>query len=160
MKKILLLLVAVLTLSSCNFNSSYYDEPITLNDVLSSSDIWYIDYNSKTGNGEIPFLSIAFTISFLNGDVYANNNLVGIGQTGNGYGVRIGNYDTFESILTINHSKYGHYEMEVIQLSDDKIRLVDRHANATYDLEGYQKKYFNFDGVFYDNIEYFLQEYV
>ncbi len=161
MKKIILLLVAVVTLSSCGLNRDYTEEvPVSLNEVLSSHDIWYVDYNSKTGKGDVPFLSIAFTISFLNGQVYANNNLVGIGRTGNGYGVLIGTYNTSNTMLSVNHPKYGRYEMEVIQLSEDKIRLVDRLANATYDLEGYHKQYFNFDGVFYDNIEYFLQEYV
>ncbi len=162
MKKILLIVIAVSMLSSCGYNSVNYLEemPVSLNDVLSGYDVWYIDYNSKTGRGDIPFLSIAFTISFLNGNVYANNNLVGIGSKGDGYGVKIGKYSTFDNILRINHPKYGRYEMEVIQLNEDKIRLVDRLEGVTYDLEGYQKKYFDYDRVFYDNIEYFLQEYV
>ncbi len=162
MKKIIPLLVISLMLSSCSYNiNNQIDEvPISLNEVLSSYDIWYVDYNSKTGKGEVPFLSIAFTISFLNGDVYANNNLVGIGSTGNGYGNKIGRYNTFDNILRINHPKYGNYEIEVIQLTQDKIRLVDRRENATYDLEGYEKRNFDYDRIFYDNIEYFLQEYV
>ena len=35
---------------------------------------------------------MAFTLSFLDGVLYANNNLVDIGITGNGFGVPVGNY--------------------------------------------------------------------
>lgn len=163
MKKVLLLIVAVSALFTSCVNTTthlYEDEvPITLNNVISAYDIWYVDYNSKSGNGNVPFLSNAFTISFLNGNMYANNNLVGIGQTGNGYGVKTGYYNTFNNVISINHSKYGQYNLHVIQLSKDKIRLVDNQQNTSYDLEGYEKQYFNFNKVFYDNLEYFLQEY-
>lgn len=163
MKKILLLTTIVsIFFSSCSNTVNYMDEDeirITLNDVIAKYDIWYIDYNSKTGEGEIPFLSIAFTASFLNGTLYANNNLVNIGRTGEGYGIEIGSYNAFDNILQIRHKKYGDYRFRVVQLSEDKIRLIDSVTNISYDLEGYQKQYFNYDKIFYDNIEYFLQEY-
>lgn len=163
MKKILFLTtVTLLFFSSCSNTVNYIDESeirVTLNEIISKYDIWYIDYNSKNGEGEIPFLSIAFTSSFLNGRLYANNNLVDIGKTGNGYGVIIGSYNTFDNILQVKHNKYGNYNFRVVQLSEDKIRLIDDKAHISYDLEGYHKQYFNYNKVFYENIEYFLQEY-
>ncbi|MBK5208388.1 MAG: hypothetical protein JJE44_02645, partial [Flavobacteriaceae bacterium] len=111
------------------------------------------------GTGDVPFLSKAFTISFINGKVYANNNLVGIGTTGNGYGIQIGYYDTFDGRLNIDHNLDGFYNFEVIQLSVNNIKLRDRYNDITYSLVGYQKYNFDYDQIFYDNIEYFLQEY-
>lgn len=163
MKRALLLTAVTLTLfTSCiNTFSTIREEEsgITLSQLVSTYDIWYVDYNSKSGSGNVPFLSNAFTISFLNGSMYANNNLAGIGKTGEGYGIKTGNYNTFDNVISIYHSKYGKYNLQVVQLSKDKIRLVDNQQNTSYDLEGYQKRYFNFDKVFYDNLEYFLQEY-
>jgi len=51
---------------------------------LQSYDLWYVDINETRGNGEVPFLQRAFTLSFINGALYANNNIVGIGKTGDG----------------------------------------------------------------------------
>jgi hypothetical protein len=132
---------------------------VTLEDVVTAYDLWYIDYNSTVGTGDVPFLSRAFTISFINGKLYANNNLVDIGYTGNGYGIQIGYYDTYDGVLKIDHDIYGYYTLEVIQLPDDRIKIRDNYENVTYYLEGYQKYNFDYDQIFYDNIEYFLQEY-
>ncbi len=66
-----------------------------LEEVVAAYDLWYIDYHKTTGTGDIPFLSKAFTVSFLNGQMYANNNIADIGITGNGLGINVGNYDTF-----------------------------------------------------------------
>jgi len=131
----------------------------TLEDVVSEYDLWYIDYNLTTGNGDVAFLSKAFTISFNNGNLYANNNLVGIGSEGNGYGIQIGYYDTYNGFLEVDHNLDGYFDFDVIQLSNDRIKLVDSFNNVTYYLEGYQKYNFDYDQIFYDNIEYFLQEY-
>ena len=46
------------------------------------------------------------------------------------------------------------------QLSPNEIKLYDRYQNRTYYLMGYQRNAFDYDRVFYDNIHYFLQEYV
>ncbi|MFZ2283143.1 MAG: hypothetical protein WAV86_04655, partial [Lutibacter sp.] len=61
--------------------------------------------------------------------------------------------------LKIDHNLDGFYNFEVIQLSVDNIKLRDNYNNVTYNLVGYRKSTFDFDQVFYDNIEYFLQEY-
>tara|TARA_R110001583_G_scaffold62463_2_gene183637 strand:+ start:2749 stop:3672 length:924 start_codon:yes stop_codon:yes gene_type:complete len=154
-------LLVGISFSSCSviiddFNDPYYE---TLEDVVTSYDLWYIDYNKTTGNGDVPFLSKAFTISFLNGKILANNNLVGIGTNGNGYGIQIGYYNTFEGFLEIDHNLDGYYDFDVIRISNDRIKLKDNYNNVTYYLEGYQKYDFDYDQIFYDNIEYFLQEY-
>jgi len=163
MKTIKLLLgtlIIGMSFTSCIVDNTI-DEPYyaSLEEVITANDLWYIDYNNTAGTGDVPFLSKAFTISFINGKVFANNNLVGIGTVGNGYGIQIGFYDTFDGRLKIDHNLDGFYNFEVIQLSVDNIKLRDNYNNVTYNLVGYNKSTFDFDQVFYDNIEYFLQEY-
>ena len=153
-------LVLGITFTSCsiriNDDDDYY---VSLEEVVTDFDLWYIDYNKTTGTGDVPFLSKAFTISFINGKLYANNNLVGIGSTGNGYGIQIGYYDTYNGYLEVDHNLNGYYDFDVVQITRDRIKLVDNYNNVTYYLEGYQKNSFDYDQIFYDNIEYFLQEY-
>ena len=43
----------------------------------------------------------------------------------------------------------------MVQLLSDGLKLIDNYNNVSYYLEGYQK--YNFDQIFYDNIEYFLK---
>jgi len=159
-KLLLGMLVIGMSFTSCIIDNTI-DEPYyaTLEEVVTANDLWYIDYNKTTGTGDVPFLSKAFTISFMNGKVYANNNLVGIGTVGNGFGIQIGYYDTFDGRLKIDHDLDGFYNFEVIQLSADSLKLRDNYNNVTYYLIGYQKFNFDYDQIFYDNIEYFLQEY-
>jgi len=164
MRALKLLLVTIIlgtSLTSCSVTIDDINDPyyVTLEDVLTSYDLWYVDYNRTEGIGDIPFLSKAFTITFINGNLYANNNLVGIGTTGNGYGIQVGYYDTYNGTLDISHSLDGYFNIEVVQLSIDRIKLIDHFNNVTYYLEGYQKYNFDYDQIFYDNIEYFLQEY-
>lgn len=135
---------------------TYY---VNLEDVVTGYDLWYVDYNKTTGTGDVPFLSKAFTVSFINGKLWVNNNLVGIGGTGNGYGIEIGYYDTYKGILEVNHNLDGYYDFDVVELSSDRLKLIDNYNNVSYYLEGYQKYNFDYDQIFYDNIEYFLQEY-
>jgi len=156
--------ILALTISACSSgHDGYVDEPYypTLEEVITEYDLWYVDYNSTTGSGDVPFLSKAFTISFLNGRLYANNNIVGIGFTGDGYGIEIGVYDTYSGLLEVNHDLYGYYSLEVYESSLGFIELhyVNNNKSVTYFLEGNQNSSFDFDKVFYDNIEYFLQEY-
>jgi len=169
MKTVKLLLGLVITgmlFTSCIIEEDYYDnsenvaETISLNTLITDYDLWYVDFHRTTGTGDVPFMSKAFTISFLNGRVYANNNLVDIGFVGNGLGIQIGNYSTFNEELQVSHSLDGGFDFEVIQISGDEIKLIDRYENVTYYLEGYNKNAFDYDKIFYENIEYFLQEYV
>ena len=160
--KTIKLLLAILFITSatisCSVNNDIYYPP-TLEEVITNYDLWYIDYNRTEGTGDIPFLSNAFTISFLNGKLYANNNIVGIGYTGDGFGIQIGRYDTYNGYLEVDHTIDGYYDLDVIELSSTSIKIVDVFNDVVYYLEGYQKSTFDFDKVFYDNIEYFLQEY-
>ncbi|MBQ4820160.1 nicotinic acid mononucleotide adenyltransferase [Aquimarina sp. MMG016] len=138
----------------------FIEEPgITLNELLNSYEIWYIDIERTQGNGEIPFFQKAFTVSFKNGAFYANNNLVGIGSNGGGFGLDVGYYDTYNMQLEIDHDIDGVYNLRVTQASSNEIRLYDGITNTSYYLVGYQRSNFDYDKVFYDNIHYFLQEY-
>jgi hypothetical protein len=161
MKLMLAMLVIALATSSCSVVIDDRDDPYyrSLEEVVTAYDLWYVDYHRTTGTGDVPFLSKAFTVSFINGRLFANNNLVGIGATGNGYGIQIGYYDTYTGILEIDHDLDGYYDFDVIEITLDQIKLRDNFNNVTYYLEGYQKAQFDYDKVFYDNIEYFLQEY-
>ena len=167
-KLLLGLMITGLLFTSCIIEEDYYDnnggvdavQPIYLNTLLTDYDLWYVDYHRTTGTGDVPFISKAFTVSFLNGRVYANNNLVDIGFSGNGLGIQIGNFSTYNEELQVNHSLDGGYDFEVVQINGDEIKLIDRYENVTYYLEGYNKSTFDYDQIFYENIEYFLQEYV
>ena len=134
-------------------------EPITLNMLLNDYDLWYINHDNTTGSGGVSFVENAFTLSFLNGIMYANNNLVDIGNTGNGLGIRIGYYDTFDMTLETDHDLDGIGDFVVTQLNNSTIELYNRFENVTYYLEGYQVNTFNYDQLFNDNITLFLQEY-
>jgi len=158
-KLLFVTLIIVTTITSC---SNSYDQPYipTLEEVITNYDLWYIDYNRTTGVGDVPFLLKAFTISFINGKLYANNNIVDIGFTGDGYGIQIGYYDSHKGFLEIDHDLDGFYDFEVVENSPTSLKLIDNYNKVTYYIEGYHKNTFDFDQIFYDNIEYFLQEYV
>jgi len=130
-----------------------------LNQLLGSYELWYVDINQTIGYGEIPFMQMAFTMSFRNGVVYANNNLVGIGSQGNGYGIPVADYNAYDMILDIYHDIDGYTTFDVYQLDYDTIELYNPTTDTSYFLHGYQRDNFDYDYVFYDNIHYFLQEY-
>lgn len=170
--KVLKLIFSVVLLATV-FTSCYveetvvvtdpYTEPvpsITLNQLLNSYELWYVDINRSNASGEIPFMQIAFTLSFRNGDVLANNNLVGIGDQGYGYGIDVGYYNAYDFVLDINHDLDGYVTFDVTQLSDTEIELYNPHYGLRYVLVGYQRSNFDYDLLFYENIHYFLQEYV
>ncbi|WP_299533235.1 nicotinic acid mononucleotide adenyltransferase [Ulvibacterium sp.] len=135
------------------------DSAINTDLVLQSYDLWYVDINQTRGNGEVPFLQRAFTISFDDGVVYANNNIVGIGKTGNGLGIDVGFYSTLRGAVEIDHDVDGPWLLEVFAINGNSIELYDGRSNTSYVLRGYQRNNFDYDLVFYDNINYFIQEY-
>ena len=169
MKKLKLLLG--LALATTLFTSCYVDAvhddynyvdntpTILLNQVLGSYELWYVDINQTVGYGETPFMQMAFTMSFRNGNVYANNNLVGIGSQGSGFGISVGYYDAYDMILDIYHDIDGYTTFDVYQIENDTIELYNPYTDTSYFLHGYQRSNFDYDYVFYDNIHYFLQEY-
>ena len=132
---------------------------ITTNQLLNSYELWYIDINQTIGYGETPFLQIAFTVSFRNGILYANNNLVGIGSQGNGFGVEIGHYDAYNGILDTNHIIDGFDSFDVFVVDQNTIELYNIYNDTSYFLHGYNRNTFDYDYVFYDNVRYFMQEY-
>ena len=166
MKKIKLLIGFILLVgltTSCVIEDDGYIDPvesISLETLITDYDLWYIDYHSTTGSGDVPFVSKAFTFTFINGALYANNNMVDIGVTGNGYGIQVGQYNTYNMTLEIDHVLDGANDFHVEQISGNELKLTSLNTNVTYYLEGYQKSGFDYDQIFYENIEYFLQEYV
>ncbi|KGL62555.1 hypothetical protein [Polaribacter sp. Hel1_85] len=168
MKSLKLLLTIIITgtlLSSCSaiYHDSFednYNNQVSLENIVSEYDVWYVDYHRTSGNGDIPYVSKAFTLSFLNGTLYANNNIVDIGRTGNGLGIDVGTYNTYNGLLETNHDIDGANDFEVTIISNNEIRLYNYRQNVNYYLIGYQVNQFDYDKLFYENIEYFLQEYV
>jgi hypothetical protein len=165
-KLILGLALATIILTSCVVDIIHDDvvyvdnsPTISLNQLLASYELWYLDINQTLGYGETPFLQIAFTMSFRNGNVYANNNLVGIGSQGNGFGIEVGYYDAYDMILDIYHDIDGYNTFDVYQIDNNTIELYNPYNDTSYFLNGYQRSNFDYDYVFYDNIHYFLQEY-
>jgi len=138
----------------------YIDEPgISLNQLLGSYELWYVDINQTIGYGTTPFLQKAFTVSFRNGTMFANNNLVGIGSSGNGFGIAVADYNTYDMILDVYHDIDGFETFDVYQINSNTIELYNPNNDTSYFLKGYQRSVFDYDFVFYDNIHYFLQEY-
>ncbi|SDQ10848.1 hypothetical protein SAMN05216294_0376 [Flagellimonas zhangzhouensis] len=164
-RKLLLGIIAIGLLASSCYTEVIIDDdyvevtPLNTALVLENYDLWYVDINASSGSGEIPFLQRAFTISFDGGIVYANNNLVGIGKTGNGLGIDVGAYGTFGSELEVDHDVDGLWLLDVYQVNSNTVELYDASSNTTYVLKGYYASNFDYDAVFYDNIHYFLQEY-
>ena len=139
---------------------AYVDEPtISLNQLLRSHELWYVDINSTLGYGETPFLQKAFTVSFINGVVYANNNIAGLGANGDGFGIDVGEYNAYENILDVYHDIDGFSTFDVYEIDYNTIELYNPNNDTSYFLDGYQRNNFDYDFVFYDNIHYFLQEY-
>ncbi|WP_396636449.1 nicotinic acid mononucleotide adenyltransferase [Maribacter sp. R77961] len=167
MKKIKLLLGYVLMtvlLVSCYADVIVTDDFIeesafNTDQVLQSYDLWYVDINATRGNGEVPFLQRAFTLSFINGALYANNNIVGIGKTGDGLGIDVGFYSTLRGVVEIDHDIDGRWLLEVYATNGNTIELYDASSDTSYFLRGFQRNNFDYDQVFYDNINYFIQEY-
>ncbi|WP_346881661.1 nicotinic acid mononucleotide adenyltransferase [uncultured Algibacter sp.] len=139
--------------------NDFDDAPVSLNEVLSSYDLWYVDINATQGFGETPFLQKAFTISFLDGVLYANNNIAGLGDNGNGFGIDVGRYDTLDIVLDVEHDIDGFETFDVFEVDSNTIELYNPNNDTSYFLDGFQRNNFDYDFVFYDNIHYFLQEY-
>lgn len=156
-----LLATVLVSCSSDVFIEDEYIEESAFNtdQILQSYDLWYVDINATRGGGEVPFLHRAFTISFDSGVIYTNNNLVGIGKTGGGYGIDVGTYSTLRDIIDIDHDIDGRWALEVYAINGNTLELYHASMDTSYFLKGYQTNNFDYDMVFYDNINYFIQEY-
>ena len=154
-----LTILSGLLLGSCTiFVDDTIEDTVSLDELIASYDLWYVDIHRTSGTGNVPFVSRAFTLSFVNGILYANNNISGIGFTGNGLGFRR-KLGTFGDVLETFHDIDGIHDFIVTQLSSNEIRIFDSFANVSYYLIGYQRENFDYNMLFYDNIEYFLQEF-
>ena len=163
-KHLSLFALVVMLFTSCYtdviIEDDYVDVPaITLNEVLTDYEVWYVDIDRSTGSTIVPFIQKAFTLSFRGGNIFANNNLSGLGQNGGGFGLDVGFYDTFSYELDVSHDLDGTYSFDVSVLSGNEIELYHPATRSTYILVGYQRSNFDYDRVFYDNIHYFLQEF-
>ncbi len=164
-KKLLFALLGIGLLASSCYTEVLLDDDfivdsaINTDQVLQSYDLWYVDINATTGNGEVPFLQRAFTVSFDNGILLANNNIVGIGKTGNGLGIDVGSYATLPGTVEIDHDIDGLWLLDVFAINANTLELYDPRSDTSYFLRGYQRHNFDYDLVFYDNLDYFLQEY-
>ena len=159
--KLLVPVVAVLA-SSCTATiiteEAVFIEPDT-RAVLSGKDIWYIDVHKTIGQESPNFMQIAFTLTFDRGDLLANNNLTGIGATGNGLGIPVGSYAVSGNLIEIEHDLDGLKQMRVEVIDPVHIKLVDLYTGVSYTLFGYDLDEFDYEALFYDNLHYFLQEY-
>ena len=154
--------ISFLFLTSCGHDEIHpadVNNSVTLEQLLGSYDLWYVDLESTLGDGQTVFVEMAFTLSFLNGSIYANNNLVGFGERGNGFGIYVGVYDANGIVLDVNHALDGHQRFEVYQVSISSIELYSPINDTSYFLRGFQRSTFDYDAIFFENIDYFLQEY-
>lgn len=94
--------------------------------------------NATEGTGEVPFLQRAFTISFKNGKMYANNNIVGIGKTGNVFGIPVGYYDGYSGAVDIDHDADVTWVLDVFLVNNNTMELYDIGSKTLYFLKGYQ----------------------
>ena len=136
-----------------------YIEESTQASFIEEYDLWYLDYHTTIGSDQIRFMKLAFTLSFNGGVMYANNNISGIGFQGDGYGVRVGDYLLNRDRLMANHELDGFKDFEIKQISDNEIEMYHRGTDTSYFLIGYNIVEFDYDKLFYENIEYLLQDF-
>jgi len=137
----------------------YIEEEINSGEIVEGFDLWYVDYHRTQGNDQIPFLSRAFTLSFVGGALYANNNISGIGSAGNGYGIQVGSYSLTHEGVRAKHDIDGIHNFEVFQISQNEIKIYSSYTKTSYFLIGYNTDEFDYDKLFYENIEYLLQDF-
>ena len=119
-----------------NDRGLYFEETYYETNTILDFDLWYVDIHNTLGYGEFPFIEMAYTLSFLGGVLYANNNLVDIGITGNGYGIPVGTYSFYNGILTMDHLIDGFNEFEVYSVGNNVLELYNVYSDTSYFIEG------------------------
>lgn len=164
MKKTILLFLSFglfVSLYSCQdvyIEEVYYpEEPQAA--FVEDYDLWYVDYHQTLGEDTVPYMKLAFTLSFKRGNMFANNNISEIGYTGNGYGIQVGNYSWVGNTLHTQHDIDGVDAYEITQISQNEIEMYHHDTRTTYFLIGYEVDEFDYDKLFYENIEYLLQDF-
>lgn len=107
-----------------------------------------MDVHRSNATGEIPFMQMACTLSFEVNSLKANNNLVGIGANGYGYGIDVGTFETIGQWVDILHDGDGFYSFEVIRLNVHQIGLFHPGTGLSYILVGCQRNNFDYDKLF------------
>jgi hypothetical protein len=59
----------------------------------------------------------------------------------------------------MDHDVYGFHELQAIVRANNRLELLDTYSGTRYFLNGYTASNFDYDALFYHNIQYFLQEY-
>lgn len=83
----------------------------------------------------------------------------GIGKTGGGLGIDVGYYDALPGAVEIDHDLDGRWVLEIYGVNNHTLELYHASSDTSYLNRGYQRSNFDYDMVFYNNIQYFLQEY-
>ena len=83
----------------------------------------------------------------------------GIGKTGGGLGIDVGYYYALPGAVEIDHDLDGRWVLEIYAVHNHTLELYDASSDTTYLIRGYQRSNFDYDMVFYNNIQYFLQGY-
>ena len=63
--------------------------------------------------------------------MYANNNLVGIGSSGNGFGIPVADYDAYNMILDVYHDVDGFETFDVYQINSNTIELYNPNNDTS-----------------------------
>ncbi len=157
------LFIALFVFTSCIIESYRVDDYQVQSSAgdIENYDLWYLDYHATEGADEIPFMQLAFTLSFQNGRMYANNNIVDIGIQGDGFGIQVGEYTFNRGNLVSEHDLDGLDYFELIQNPnvENEIEMYHAETNTSYFLIGYNTNDFDYDKLFYENIEYLLQDF-
>lgn len=159
----LLLLFLITILVGCNH--FYEPDVIVVNQrpvrestsqKVFSQDLWILQ---ESNGAVVPFIDRAFTISMSGGDLYANNNIFRLGAIGDGYGDRIGSVSFYKDLLELNHQQEGLFAFYVDRINVNTIRLTEIDTGVFYVFTGYRLNHFNFDQLFFENLEFLLQEF-
>ncbi|MBC9794492.1 hypothetical protein [Sinomicrobium weinanense] len=134
MKGIKLFLGCILIMgvaASCSTEDDYFEDDISLDELLISYESWYVDHRMTEGRLAVPFLEDAFTVSFWDGVFYVNYD-----NTRNGMGIDVGYYTAYDTFVVIDHDTDGVWEFDVIQHGNNEIELYDRTSGTSYFLVG------------------------
>ena len=62
-------------------------------------------------------------------------------------------------MVDISHDIDGAWTFDVFAVGNSTLELYNRRTDTSYFLDGYQRRNFDYDRLFYENIHYLLQEF-
>lgn len=158
MKNLLSLLFSIIILSSCSSdddNATNQPQSNSIEELLGSYDLWYVEPDQYTSDFELG--QEAITFSFVENQLYANKNLIGfdpelIGNEESTYTVeQTGN----NASITIDDTSFT-----VFGVSGNSLKLVNSYDNSTaFYITGYAANDFPLDDIFYERMAHFFNEY-